>query len=93
MSTGVTTDLQALIDFRSHLVDFHQKMTDEFSSVRSHWATLGEVWRDDKYRELGEALEEAGKGIEHYLARREDYEGHLAQLIQALTDFLNTRRY
>lgn len=88
MSTQVQSDLESLIAFREHLIRFNRTLADEFSSMRSHWQALGEVWRDIKYQEFGQALEEAAQGVNRYLAATEGHEAHLLGLIERLRDYL-----
>jgi len=83
----VAADLDSLIAFRSHLMQFNGTLAEEFSSMRSHHRQLGEVWNDAKYHQFGQALEEVSKGIERYLAVTEDHESHLLHLIRALEDY------
>lgn len=90
MSGNVNADLQALIDFRAHLIAFNHTLADEFSSMRSHYNNLGDVWRDAKYTEFGQALEDVSRGIECYLTVTGDQEGHLLRLIEALRAYLDT---
>lgn len=54
----VATDLESLIAFREHLIRFNRTLAEEFSSMRAHWQSLGDVWTDVKYHEFGAALEE-----------------------------------
>lgn len=83
-------DVQAMIDFRLHLMKFNRDLADQFASMRTHYQSLGDVWTDRKYDEFGHALAEADQGIERYLAKTEDHEMHLMQLIERLHAFLDT---
>jgi hypothetical protein len=87
---GVINDIEALEDFRVHLIQFNLELTESFASIRGHWRELGEVWRDDMYQLFGEALEEVTPGIEHYLAATEGHEAYLAALIENLQGYLDT---
>ena len=53
---GVVNDIEALTEFRAHLLQFNKDLAESFSSIQGHWRELGEVWRDDMYRMFGEAL-------------------------------------
>jgi hypothetical protein len=86
---GVINDIEALSEFRAHLTRFNTELAESFGLIRSHWTDLGEVWRDDMYREFGEALEEVIPGIEHYLAAAEGHQLHLAALIERLQAYLD----
>ena len=66
--SGVVNDIEALAEFRSHLMRFNHDLAENFSTIQGHWRELGEVWRDDMYRLFGEALEEVLPGITAYLA-------------------------
>lgn len=87
---GVVNDIEALAEFRAHLMQFNKELAESFSSMRSHWRELGEVWRDDMYRLFGEALEEVTPGIDLYLASTEGHEAHLAALIEQLQAYRDT---
>ena len=54
---GVINDIEALAEFRAHLMRFNHDLAENFATIQSHWRELGEVWRDDMYRLFGEALE------------------------------------
>jgi len=86
----VINDIEALEDFRIHLIQFNLELTESFASIRGHWRELGDVWRDDMYRLFGEALEEVTPGIEHYLSATEGHEAYLSALIQNLQGYLET---
>ena len=90
MSRTVSADLEAMIEFRSHLIRFNQLLAEEFSSIHAHWQSLGDVWDDDKYRQFGHALDEVQPGIQRYLAATDDHEAHLLRLIENLRRFLET---
>lgn len=83
-------DLESLTEFRSHLMRFNRTLADEVSSMRSHWRSLGDVWTDAKYQEFGQALEEAGKGIDRYLSVAPEHEKHLYKLMRIIEEYLNT---
>jgi len=86
---GVINDIEALEEFRVHLIQFNLDLTESFASIREHWRELGEVWRDDMYVLFGEALEEVTPGIDHYLAETEGHEAYLAALIENLQGYLD----
>jgi hypothetical protein len=88
--SGVINDIEALTEFRAHLLQFNTDLAESFMMIRSHWTELGEVWRDDMYRQFGEALEEVMPGIETYLSAAEDHQLHLAALIERLQAYLDT---
>ena len=88
--SGVVNDIEALAEFRSHLMRFNHDLAENFSTIQTHWRELGEVWRDDMYRLFGEALEEVLPGITAYLAATEGHEAHLAALIERLSGYLET---
>ena len=85
---GVINDIEALENFRVHLLQFNLELTESFASIRGHWRELGEVWRDDMYQLFGEALEEVTPGVEQYLAATEGHEAYLAALIENLRGYL-----
>lgn len=87
---GVINDIEALTEFRMHLMQFNKDLAENFGTIRGHWRELGEVWRDDMYRLFGEALEEVTPGIEFYLQATEGHEAHLAALIEQLQAYLDT---
>ncbi|MCC6236803.1 MAG: hypothetical protein IT299_04425 [Dehalococcoidia bacterium] len=80
--------VQALIDFRNHLIRFDDTLEAEYRGMVADWRNLGGTWTDQKYAEFGTALEEVGKGIERYLAVTDDHESHLLRLIERLRAFL-----
>jgi hypothetical protein len=86
--TGVINDIEALQEFRAHLIQFNSDLADSFATIRGHWRELGDVWRDDMYQLFGEALEEVTPGIELYLSATEGHEAHLAALIEQLRGYL-----
>ncbi len=88
--TGVVNDIEALAEFRSHLMRFNHDLAENFATIQAHWRELGEVWRDDMYRLFGEALEEVTPGIAHYLSATDGHEAHLAMLIERLGGYLET---
>src|ERR1022692_3026597 len=87
---GVVNDIEALAEFRAHLMQFNHDLAENFATIRGHWRELGEVWRDDMYQVFGEALEEVTPGITHYLSATEGHEAHLAALIEQLRGYLET---
>jgi hypothetical protein len=88
--SGVINDIDALIEFRAHLMQFNRDLAQDFATIRGHWRELGEVWRDDMYRLFGEALDEVTPGIAVYLSATEAHEAHLAALIERLRSYLET---
>ncbi len=89
--TTAQTNLQAMIEFRAHLQKFNQGLESDYRSMVGAWKGLGDVWRDDKYRDFGEALEEVGRGIDRYLATTADHERHLLRLIESIDAYLQVR--
>jgi hypothetical protein len=87
---GVVNDIEALAEFRAHLMRFNHDLAENFATIQAHWRELGEVWRDDMYRLFGEALEEVMPGVTLYLSATEGHEAHLAVLIERLRDYLET---
>ena len=71
-------------------MQFNRDLAENFATIRGHWRELGEVWRDDMYRQFGEALDEVTPGITHYLSATEGHEAHLAALIERLRGYLET---
>ena len=88
--SGVVNDIDALAEFRAHLMQFNRDLAQNFATMRGHWRELGEVWRDDMYTQFGEALDEVTPGITAYLAATEAHEAHLAALIERLRGYLET---
>ena len=88
--SGVINDIDALAEFRTHLMQFNRDLSENFATIRGYWRELGEVWRDDMYRLFGEALDEVTPGITVYLAATEGHEAHLAALIERLRSYLET---
>ena len=88
--SGVINDIDALTEFRAHLMRFGGGLAENFATMRGHWRELGEVWRDDMYRQFGEALDEVTPGISVYLSATEGHEAHLAALIERLRQYLET---
>jgi len=87
---GVINDMEALAEFRAHLMQFNRELSEGFASIQAHWRELGEVWRDDMYRLFGEALQEVTPGIGLYLSETESHEVHLALMIEQLRAYLET---
>jgi len=50
---GVINDIEALAEFRAHLMRFNHDLAENFATIQGHWRELGEVWRDDMYRLFG----------------------------------------
>jgi hypothetical protein len=86
-----TGDLEALVAFREHLIQFSQTLSEDYATLRQRWGALGEVWTDEKYFEFGAALDEVAPGIERYLAATDGHEAHLLRLIQIIEDYSGTR--
>jgi hypothetical protein len=85
--TGIRIeDIDALDEFRAHLLSFNRELAESFAAIRSHWRAIGDIWTDDMYRKFGDALEEVTPGIERYLAATEGHEAHLAGRIQRFRD-------
>lgn len=91
MGDRVSADLEAMIAFREHLIRFNRTLAEEFASMQAHWRAVGDVWRDVKYHEFGQALEEATQGVNRYLATTESHEAHLLGLIGRLREYLEYR--
>jgi hypothetical protein len=87
---GVVNDIEALAEFRAHLMRFNHDLAENFATIQGHWRELGEIWRDDMYRLFGEALDEVTPGIATYLSATEGHEAHLAALIERLGGYLET---
>ena len=77
-------DIDALVEFRVHLIEFNRELAESFARMRGHWRELGHVWRDDMYQRFGDALAEVTPGVDRYLAATEGHEAHLAALIERL---------
>ena len=88
--SGVINDVDALTEFRAHLMQFNRDLAENFATMRGHWRELGDVWRDDMYRLFGEALDEVTPGITLYLSATQEHEAHLAALIERLRGYLET---
>lgn len=86
MPENVSADIEALETFRAHLISFNQNLAESFAHMRSHWHGLAEVWHDDMYRRLGDALGEVVPGVDRYLNATEHHEAYLIELIQRLRD-------
>lgn len=84
MSEVNVSDIEALADFRSHLAEFNNNLSESFKTMRTHWRELGEIWRDDMYDRFGEALEEVTPGVDSYLAATEGHEAYLLALVERL---------
>jgi hypothetical protein len=80
------TDIEALAQFRAHLIEFNRELAESFARMRGHWHELGHVWRDDMYQRFGDALTEVTPGVDRYLAATEGHEAYLAALIERLRD-------
>jgi hypothetical protein len=79
-------DIDALAQFRAHLIEFNRDLAESFGRMRGHWHELGGVWRDDMYQRFGDALAEVTPGVDRYLAATEDHEAYLAGLIESLLE-------
>src|SRR5580658_5986693 len=88
--SGVINDIDALTEFRAHLMQFNRDLAENFATMRGHWRELGDVWRDDMYGRFGEALDEVTPGITNYPAATEGHEAHLAALVERLREYLET---
>lgn len=88
---NVQTDLEAMIEFRARLMRFNSTLDSEYRAMVGGWRQLGDVWRDEKYAQFGDALEDVGKGIDRYLAATSTHEQHLLRLIEAIDNFLKAR--
>lgn len=84
-------DLESLVAFREHLIEFNRTLAENFSTLRQRWAGLGDVWTDAKYYEFGAALDEVSPGIERYLATTDGHEAHLLRLIEIIEEYSGTR--
>lgn len=85
----VINEIESLVAFRTHLIQFNKDLAESFATIRGHWRELGNVWRDDMYRKFGEALEEVTPGVDRYLAATDGHEAHLAALIERLQAYLD----
>ena len=79
-------DIDALAQFRAHLIEFNRELAESFARMRGHWHELGHVWSDDMYRRFGDALAEVTPGVDRYLASTEGHEAYLAGLIESLRE-------
>lgn len=79
-------DIEALAQFRAHMIEFNRELAESFARMRGHWHELGHVWRDDMYQRFGDALAEVTPGVDRYLAATEGHEAYLAALIARLRD-------
>lgn len=91
MGDRVDADLEAMIAFRERLIRFNRLLAEEFASMQASWRALGDVWTDAKYHEFGQALEEAARGVNRYLAATEGHEAHLLSLIEILKEFIGRK--
>ncbi|MBC8555514.1 MAG: hypothetical protein H8D23_38360 [Candidatus Brocadiales bacterium] len=85
----VASDLESLIDFRNRLVHFNREIDQNFSNMLSAYRDVGKVWSDAKFNEFGKALEDAGRGVNHYLHATQSHEAHLLRLIETLRSYLD----
>src|ERR1700722_16425695 len=88
--SGVINDVDALTEFRAHLMQFNRDLAENFATMRGHWRELGAVWRDDMYRLFGGAPDEATPGTAPYLAGPEGRGALLAALMERLPGYLET---
>ncbi len=88
---NVQTDLEAMIDFRARLMRFNAGLDADYHGMVASWQSLGDVWRDAKYAEFGDALNEVGRGIERYLAATASHQQHLLRLIEAIQSYQDVR--
>lgn len=84
----VANDLEALIQFRNHLVDFNRTLQDEYARMNAHLHEIGGVWHDAMYDRLCDGLNEVNRGIERYLAATDEHETYLLGRIEALGEYL-----
>lgn len=89
--SDVAVNLQALIEFHSHLKSFNKELAGEFGRMRSHWRSLDDVWHDQKHDQFGEALDDIAQGIERYLETTEKHEAYLAKLIEGIIRAIELR--
>lgn len=85
------SDLQALEDFRQHLVRFNRDLKDELGRMRGHWKSLEPIWSDDMYRRLGDALDQMTPGIDRYLASTGGHEAYLREFIKRVQSVIDIR--
>lgn len=76
--------IEAVQAFHEHLKRFDENLKDQFSSMRSHWQRMGDVWSDGRYDKFGAELDDMARGIDRYLTKADDYETYLGKLIEAL---------
>jgi hypothetical protein len=79
-------DIEALAQFRAHLIEFNRELAESLARMRGHWHELGHVWRDDMYQRFGDALAEVTPGVDRYVAATEGHEAYLAGLIESLLE-------
>jgi hypothetical protein len=84
MSNRIGADVDALDEFRAHLMTFNRELGDGLASIRRHWSSLGSAWDDDMYRRLGDALSDVTPGIDRYLTEAGHHEDYLRELIARL---------
>ena len=83
--------LDALIDFRNHLVQFNEELQDAYKYMHGHVEAIRDDWDDPQYDRFREAFDEVAEGIQRYLAVTDEHEDHLAELIERIRYVLETR--
>jgi len=87
----INVNLEHLIDFRNHLVQFNQDLQASYKYMHGHVEAIRDDWDDPQYERFREAFDEVAEGIHNYLAVCDEHEDYLARLIERGQDLLDTR--
>ena len=88
MPGGIANDLEEMEHFLATLRRFDDELAESVSNLQTHWAELGQEWRDAKYQQFAADWEEALTAIQGYLQDAPGNTAFLRQKADALADYL-----
>ncbi len=85
---GMVVDLQELERFITTLNGFNGELADSTNNITSHFTTLGDAWRDEKYQQFAGEWDTAMHAIDNYLADSPNYVTYLRRKAADVEEYL-----
>lgn len=91
MDDDVVSNPKHIRNFHGQLKRFNQDLDSSTRKLKGQLRTLNERWRDVKYREFEQQIDEMLKAFNRYLGQSDSYIKHLDRLATDLEKFLGRR--
>jgi uncharacterized protein YukE len=89
--TRVIFDPEQMMGFVAHLRSTRETLRTQQAQLEAGWASLGEVWRDARFREFHSSLTNAIRVINIYYQQSEELERYLSDKARRGQEYLYGR--